>query len=131
MVGFVKCLNEVGGIMVGLFGDVQVLNKSWRLDKCDLYVTVEPCVMCTGAMLASRIKNLYFAEFDPKFGACGSLYNLAEEKKYNHKINVYSGLYAAESRNLLKMFFEKLRKANTTKSNIAEIYKLPRRSKNK
>ena len=104
--------------------------KSWRLDKCDLYVTVEPCIMCTGAMLASRIKNLYFAEFDPKFGACGSLYNLAEEKKYNHKINVYSGLYAAESRNLLKMFFKKLREATASKITTAEIYKLPKRSKN-
>jgi tRNA(adenine34) deaminase len=103
--------------------------KNWRLDKCDLYVTIEPCIMCTGAMLASRIKNLYFAEFDPKYGACGSLYNLAEEKKYNHKINVYSGLYAQESRNLLKIFFEKLRKANASKNNLAQIYKLPKHNK--
>jgi tRNA(adenine34) deaminase len=104
--------------------------KSWRLDKCDIYVTIEPCIMCTGAMLAARIRNLFFAEFDPKFGACGSLYNLAEEKKYNHKINVYSGLFAAESRNLLKMFFEKLRKANESQNNMAEVYKLPKQSRN-
>jgi tRNA(adenine34) deaminase len=81
--------------------------------------------MCTGALLSSRIKNLYFAEFDPKFGACGSVYNLAEAKKTNHKINVFSGLYAAESRELMKTFFEKLRKTDISKKNIAEIFKLP------
>jgi tRNA(adenine34) deaminase len=80
--------------------------------------------MCTGALLASRIKNLYFGEFDTKFGACGSVYNLAESKKTNHKINVYSGLYAAESRALLKNFFEKIRKAEAAQKNQAEIFKL-------
>ena len=83
---------------------------NWRLNECDIYVTLEPCVMCTGALLSARIKNLYFGAYDPKFGACGSLYNLAEEGKYNHKINIFSGIYSSESEGLLKNFFEKLRR---------------------
>jgi tRNA(adenine34) deaminase len=65
--------------------------------------------MCTGAILNARIKNLFFAEFDPKFGACGSIYNLPEEKKYNHLVNIYSGLCADESRTLIQEFFRNLR----------------------
>ena len=87
---------------------------NWRLDDCDIYVTLEPCIMCTGAMLLSRINNLYFAAFDPKFGACGSIYNLGEDQKYNHKLNVFSGIYSEESRNLLKTFFKIRRNKNTT-----------------
>ena len=83
--------------------------SNWRLNECDIYVTLEPCIMCTGAMLASRINNIYFAAYDSKFGACGSIYNLAEEGKYNHKINVFSGIYSSESENLLRSFFLKKR----------------------
>ncbi len=83
---------------------------NWRLNDCDLYVTLEPCIMCTGAALSSRLRSIYFSSFDPKFGACGSLYNLAEDGKYNHKINLYSGIYSNESEQLLKKFFEIKRK---------------------
>jgi tRNA(adenine34) deaminase len=83
---------------------------SWRLNECDIYVTLEPCIMCTGALLASRIRELYFATSDMKFGACGSIYNLAEENKTNHTIKVYSGLLAKESEDLLRIFFNKKRK---------------------
>jgi tRNA(adenine34) deaminase len=86
---------------------------NWRLSECSIYVTLEPCVMCTGALLTSRIKELYFSIFDPKFGACGSIYNLAEDGKTNHKIYVYSGIYAEESKKLLEEFFNKLK--NQTK----------------
>ena len=82
---------------------------NWRLTECDLYVTLEPCIMCTGALLASRIRNIFFSTFDSKFGACGSIYNLAGEGKYNHKINIFPGIYASESEELLKSFFEKIR----------------------
>jgi len=82
---------------------------NWRLSDCSIYVTLEPCIMCTGALLASRMKNLYFSTFDPKFGASGSVHNLAEYSRTNHKINVYSGIYAEESKNLLKTFFSKLK----------------------
>ncbi|MBK7629947.1 MAG: nucleoside deaminase [Ignavibacteriales bacterium] len=83
--------------------------KSWRLNECSIYVTLEPCIMCTGALLSSRIENLYFAASDSKFGACGSLHNLAENSKTNHKIKVYSGILAQESEDLLKSFFAKKR----------------------
>jgi tRNA(adenine34) deaminase len=84
--------------------------SNWRLNECSIYVTLEPCIMCTGAMLSSRINELYFAAFDPKFGACGSLYNLAVEGKTNHTIKIYSGIYAEESKKLLDEFFTKVRK---------------------
>lgn len=88
---------------------------NWRLSDCSIYVTLEPCVMCTGALLASRIKDLYFSIFDPKFGACGSVYNLAEDGKTNHKINVYSGIYAKESKKLLEEFFNNLKNQSKLK----------------
>jgi tRNA(adenine34) deaminase len=75
------------------------------LDECDLYVTVEPCVMCSGAILLSRIKNLYFGAYEPKFGACGSLFNIIESDKYNHKPNVYVDIYSQEAKSLLEKFF--------------------------
>jgi tRNA(adenine34) deaminase len=84
--------------------------QDWRLKDCDIFVTLEPCIMCTGAILAARVKRLYFASFDPKFGACGSLYNLASEGKYNHKVEIYSGIYENESQQLLKNFFGSVRK---------------------
>lgn len=87
--------------------------QSKFLDDCDLYVTVEPCLMCSGAILLSRIKNLYFGAFEPKFGACGSLFNVIDSDKYNHKVSVYSGIYAEESKNLLEQFFKSKRKLDT------------------
>ncbi|UCH65535.1 MAG: nucleoside deaminase [Ignavibacterium sp.] len=85
---------------------------NWRLEDCSIYVTLEPCVMCAGAMLASRINELYFAAFDPKFGACGSIYNLADDGKTNHKIKVYSGIYTEESQRLLSQFFSSVRNSS-------------------
>ncbi|MCX6168048.1 MAG: nucleoside deaminase [Ignavibacteriales bacterium] len=79
------------------------------LDECDLYVTVEPCVMCSGALLLTRINNLYFGTLEPKFGACGSLFNIIESGKYNHKPNVFSGVYSDESKYLLEKFFKQKR----------------------
>lgn len=85
--------------------------QDWRLNECDLYVNVEPCVMCTGAMIASRIRSVYFSIFEPKFGACGSLYNIAEDGRLNHKVKVFSGIYAEESERLMKEFFLKTRQS--------------------
>jgi tRNA(adenine34) deaminase len=83
--------------------------KSWRLNECSIYVTLEPCIMCTGALLSSRIENLYYGASDSKFGACGSIHNLAENSKTNHTIKVFSGILAKESEDLLKSFFAKKR----------------------
>jgi len=84
--------------------------ENWRLLDCDLYVTVEPCIMCVGAIMFSRIKNIYFGIFDPKFGACGSIYNIAQENKMNHKVKVYSGLLSEECQSLMQHFFRQKRK---------------------
>ncbi|PKK98927.1 MAG: tRNA-specific adenosine deaminase [Tenericutes bacterium HGW-Tenericutes-2] len=81
---------------------------SWRLEDCDVYVTMEPCQMCAGAMIQSRIKNLYYGAKDPKAGAVGSVINLMEIP-FNHQIQVVSGMMAEESQELLKSFFKKLR----------------------
>ena len=88
--------------------------EDWRLNGCSIFVTVEPCIMCTGALLSSRISELYFAVNDPKFGACGSLYNLAADGKTNHRIKIYSGIYAEESKKMLKHFFNNLRTTSGT-----------------
>ncbi len=82
----------------------------WRLDGASIFVTLEPCTMCTGALLAARVSELYFASYDIKFGACGSLYNLAEDGRTNHTIKVYSGVYANESKKMLQQFFNDIRR---------------------
>ena len=74
-----------------------------------LYVTLEPCAMCAGALVQSRVTRLVFGAMDPKAGAVGSLYNLAEEPRHNHRLQVTSGILAEDSRILLKSFFERLR----------------------
>lgn len=80
-----------------------------RLEECTIYCSLEPCLMCTGAILHSRINRLVFAAFDPKFGCCGSVCNHAEDGKFNHRIEVFSGLMESESSFLLRSFFGKLR----------------------
>jgi len=97
--------------MIAITSAANHLNN-WRLEGCAIYVTVEPCIMCTGALIASRISELYFALHDSKSGACGSVYNIAEESKLNHTIKVFSGIYAEESRSLLESFFKTVRKKN-------------------
>ncbi len=82
------------------------------LDECDLFVSVEPCVMCSGAILLSRIKRLYFGTFEPKFGACGSLFDIPNSGKYNHKPEVFSGIYSDEAKSLLEIFFKSKRNYN-------------------
>ena len=82
---------------------------AWRLSGVTLYVTLEPCAMCAGALVQSRVTRLVFGTMDPKAGAVGSLYNLVEEPRHNHRLQVTSGILAEESRQLLKTFFERLR----------------------
>ena len=79
--------------------------QSKTLEGCDLYVTVEPCVMCTGAITLSKINNLFFSTYEPKTGACGSIYNIPDENRLNHKVNIYSGIYENESKMILKNYF--------------------------
>ena len=83
--------------------------QSWRLTGTTLYVTLEPCPMCAGAMLQARIPRLVFSTWDPKAGACGSLFALHEDNRLNHQIVVTHGVLENESRDLLQRFFQGLR----------------------
>lgn len=85
----------------------------WRLWQCDLYVTLEPCPMCAGAIINSRIKNVYFGAFDNKAGSFGSVVNF-NELPYNHKPEIISGVMADECASLLKSFFKNLRNHKKT-----------------
>ncbi|MBQ7287418.1 MAG: nucleoside deaminase [Candidatus Gastranaerophilales bacterium] len=81
--------------------------NSWRLDDCDMFVTLEPCPMCAWAIINARIKNLYFGSYDLRYGACTSALNLANLA--NSKINIKGGILEQECNDLLKKYFENLR----------------------
>ena len=87
----------------------------WRLIGCDLYVTCEPCSMCAGAIVWSRIENLHIGTMDPKAGACGSVFNIVQEEKLNHNVNIETGILQEECSKILKDFFKKLRKTKEQK----------------
>ncbi|MDY4748907.1 MAG: tRNA adenosine(34) deaminase TadA [Candidatus Fimisoma sp.] len=87
----------------------------WRLLGCDMYVTAEPCSMCAGAIVWSRIENLYIGTMDPKAGACGSVFNIVQEDKLNHQVNVTTGILQEECSRLLKDFFRSLRRTRDQK----------------
>ena len=82
----------------------------WRLVGCDIYVTLEPCAMCAGALVNSRIERLIFAARDPKAGYCGSLGNLVQDARLNHQVEIVEGVLAEESGALLRQFFASLRR---------------------
>ena len=82
------------------------IKKSWRLLDTTLYVTLEPCLMCAGALIQSRVKRVVFGAYDPKGGAFGTLYNVAQDKRLNHQIEVVGGFMEAECALLLKNFFK-------------------------
>ena len=83
---------------------------TWRLTDADLYVTMEPCPMCAGALVNARVRRLYFGCDDPKAGAVRTLYTLLDDKRLNHRVEVVPGLLAAEGAALLRAFFSRLRR---------------------
>lgn len=83
-----------------------------RLVGCSLYVTLEPCPMCAGAVIHSRVENLIFGAFDTKWGCCSTLYNLPQDQRFNAQIPIISGIKEMESEQLLKSFFNNLRTKN-------------------
>lgn len=83
---------------------------SWRLSDCEMYVTLEPCAMCAGALIQSRVKKVYIGTMDEKTGACGSVLNLLGNYKFNHIVEVETGICKDECENILKDFFKELRK---------------------
>ncbi|ABO65402.1 Cytosine deaminase [Geobacillus thermodenitrificans NG80-2] len=82
---------------------------SWRLERATLYVTLEPCAMCAGAIVLSRIERVVFGASDPKGGCAGTLMNLLQESRFNHQADVTSGVLASECGSLLSDFFRRLR----------------------
>lgn len=84
---------------------------TWRLIDCTLYVTLEPCPMCAGAIVQSRIARTVFGAWDPKAGACGSLMDIPAEPRLNHRVQITGGVLADESAQLLQNFFQLRRKS--------------------
>ncbi|MBM3246676.1 MAG: nucleoside deaminase [Candidatus Omnitrophica bacterium] len=94
--------------MLALTSAASYLGAKW-LSGASIYVTIEPCPMCAGALVLARVKNLYFGAKDPKAGACGSVANIVNHKKLNHRVEVKGGISEKECGLLLKEFFKKKR----------------------
>jgi len=86
--------------------------ENWHLDGCTIYVTLEPCCMCAGALVLSRMDRLVYGCRDPKAGACGSLYNIVADERLNHRLEVTSGVLESECSELLQSFFARRRIEN-------------------
>ena len=94
--------------MIALTSAANYLGTKW-LSGADLYVTIEPCSMCAGALVLSRINCVYFGACDPKTGACGSVLNITSHKKLNHRVKIKHGILKEECAHLLKEFFKSKR----------------------
>ena len=91
--------------------------NSWRLLDCTLYVTLEPCVMCMGAIILARIPRLVYGCRDPRVGAAGSIYNLAADERFNHRVEVTEGILQQECSKQLSNFFRRLREQKKEQKN--------------
>ena len=87
--------------------------ESWRLHGCTMFVTLEPCAMCAGALVLGRLDRLVYGCNDPKAGACGSLYNIVQDERLNHRLEITSGVLADECAKLLQDFFRQKRPGNS------------------
>lgn len=85
---------------------------NWRLHGCTIYVTLEPCPMCAGALVLARVDRLVFGTDDPKAGACGSLYNIVQDDRLNHRLEIVSGVLQEDCRFQLQAFFQRRRAEN-------------------
>ena len=99
--------------MIALSAAADHLKSKW-LKGCTLYVTLEPCPMCAGAIVLSRIPTLVFGSYDPKMGACGTLFSMTEDRRLNHTVHTIGGVLDTECGGLLKDFFRKKRKQGTS-----------------
>jgi len=97
--------------MIALTAATNTLGKKW-LNEATMYVTIEPCVMCAGAMILGRLKRLVYGAQEIKTGAHSSIFNLLDDPRTNHKIEVFPGILDAECAHLMLLFFEKIRKRN-------------------
>lgn len=85
---------------------------AWRLNGCEMYITLEPCPMCAGAIVNARLDKIYIGTMDKRNGACGSVTNVLEEYKQNYKVEQEDGIYKGECEKILKQFFKELREKN-------------------
>ena len=88
---------------------------SWRLEGVTVYTTIEPCIMCAGALVLARVHKIVFGARDEKFGGCGSIFNLVQEDRLNHKIEVVEGIMQTQATGLMKEFFSKQREKKDKK----------------
>ena len=95
--------------MIAITAAAQAIG-SWRLDGATLYVTLEPCPMCAGALVNARIKRVVFGAKDPKAGACGTLFNIPEDERLNHRLEVVGGVLGEEGGSILTSYFREKRK---------------------
>lgn len=86
--------------------------EDWRLEDCDMYVTLEPCQMCSGALVQARIKRVVIGTMNPKAGCAGSILNLLQMEEFNHQVEIQSGVMESECTEILQEFFKELRKRN-------------------
>ena len=91
--------------------------NSWRLSRCSIYVTIEPCAMCAGAIVLSRLDRLIFGAKDPKAGACGSLYNIVQDIRLNHQVQVIPYILEKQCAQILGAFFENIRRGTSQSKN--------------
>jgi len=92
--------------------------SGWRLTHCEIYVTLEPCLMCAGAIYQARIDRLVYGACDPKAGAIESLFNVLDEEKLNHKVAIQSGILKIECQSILSEFFKKLRQIKKDRKSV-------------
>jgi tRNA(adenine34) deaminase len=95
--------------MIVLTSATHYLKNKW-LSSCSIYVTIEPCSMCAGALVLARIKHLIYGADDPKTGACGSVFDITRSRKLNHRLDIKRGILENDCAFLLKEFFKKKRK---------------------
>jgi tRNA(adenine34) deaminase len=90
----------------------------WRLLGCSMYVTTEPCSMCAGAIVLSRIEKVFIGTPDPKTGACGSLMNILQDERLNHYVQIETGIMQQQCEKIMKSFFQKLRRKKSEENTI-------------
>ncbi|MEG2274141.1 MAG: tRNA adenosine(34) deaminase TadA [Clostridia bacterium] len=108
--------NAICHAEINVLADASRKLGNWWLEDCELYVTLEPCAMCAGALINARIAKLYFGAYDSKTGACGSKINILQKDLFNHNIEVEGGILKEESAKILSDFFKKKRKQKANKS---------------